>query len=470
LLSGWLLLPLLGSWLTLWLLALLVGVNLVPVGVRVRAGYLPPGADWFDRLVRPAGYTLFGLAASVLASSHIVAAVQAERRGQRLYEAALTMTASDTLVLKTAGQEDGTTLRYWSVSETEVEEGGFVFSTESLASGVSGYGGPIVMAVYVSREGTLRDLRITQSRETPAYVESADDWLRQLLGRNVFRSAGLEGVDGVSGATMTSQAIVRSLQRAGPKFASAALGIKAETAASAPRHQLDRQFVCVSILLVVAILLRYLPNIWVRRGMLLVALVLTGFVWNLQFCSQQVMNVLSFNLPGNWLSGSFLLLLVVPIVVVLVGNVYCGHVCPFGALQELVGDLRPRRLDFDPSKNVWRYGRGVKYVLLTLLIVLFGLTRDFGVLSADPLLTIFSPLRDYWALSLAAVLVIVAFFFRRFWCRNLCPAGAFLALLGGVRILRRLLPRTSPAKCDLGIRVAGELDCLFCDRCRHAED
>ena len=470
LLSGWLLLPLLGTGLTLCVLAVLVGVNLVPVVVRARPGCLPPGADWFDRLVRPTGYTLLGVAASVLAASHIVAVVRAEREGQRVYEAARIMTGSDNLVSETAAQEDGNTLRFWSVPDSADTDGGFVFSTESLAGSVSGYGGPVVMAVYVSRDGTLGDLRIVQSRETPAYLESLRDWLKELPGHDLFQPAGLEGVDAVTGATITSDAILRSLQQAGPQFASAALGIEVEAAAPAVRHQLDRQFVCLLVLLGMAVVLRYFPQIWIRRGMLLLTLVLTGFVWNLQYCSQQVMGMLSLNLPGNWLSSSFLLVVVVPITVMLVGNVYCGYVCPFGALQELVGDLRPRKLDTDPRKSVWRYGRAVKYVLLALVVVLFGLTRDYGVLSADPLLTVFSPLGDHRALWLASGLVACSFFFRRFWCRNLCPAGAFLALLGGARILRRLTPRTGPARCDLGVRVAGELDCLFCERCKHAQD
>ena len=55
----------------------------------------------------------------------------------------------------------------------------------------------------------------------------------------------------------------------------------------------------------------------------------------------------------------------------------------------MIGDLRPRTLDTAPKKSVWRYGRSVKYVLLALVVVLFGLTRDYGVASTDPLLTVF---------------------------------------------------------------------------------
>jgi len=180
--------------------------------------------------------------------------------------------------------------------------------------------------------------------------------------------------------------------------------------------------------------------------------------------------VLSFQIPGNWLSGSFFLILLVPLVVVLVGNIYCGYVCPFGALQELVGDLRPRRIDSDPTKKVWRYGRAVKYILLALLVILFALTRSYDILISDPLLTVFSELRDRWVSWMALGIVVLSFVFRRFWCRNLCPAGAFLALLGRVRLLGRLLPRTRPGQCDMGVRTPGELDCLFCDRCKHAKD
>jgi Na+-translocating ferredoxin:NAD+ oxidoreductase RnfG subunit len=469
LLAGWLLLPVLGTWLTLCVLAMLVGVNFLPLLVPARVGYLPPGADRFDRLVRPAGYILLGIAASVLAASHIVAAIAAQQAGERVIEVARAMTGSDNLTTKHATLKDGTAFSYWELPDSEEKEGGFVFATNSLAQGVSGYGGPVEMAVFVSRNGTLRDARIVRSHETPAYVESIADWLHALPGRNVFDPADIAGVDAVSGATMTSAAILQTLQQAGPRFASGALGMEVRAAAPEHRHRPDLPVVGLAVLLGLAVGLRRVPNAWVRRAMLLAALVTTGFLWNLQYSSQQVMAVLSFNLPGNWLSGSFLLVLLVPVVVLLVGNVYCGYVCPFGALQELVGDLRPRRLDTDPPKKIWRYGRAVKYLLLALLVVLFALTRDYRVLSADPLLTVFSSHRDLSILCVAVGLVALSFVFRRFWCRNLCPAGAFLSLLCGAKLLGRLMPRAGPARCDLGVRAAKELDCLCCDRCRHAK-
>jgi polyferredoxin len=109
----------------------------------------------------------------------------------------------------------------------------------------------------------------------------------------------------------------------------------------------------------------------------------------------------------------------------------------------------------------------VKYVLLTLLVTLFAVTRDPLVLSADPLITVFGSARDPITIVMVLAILGLCVLFRRFWCRNLCPAGAFLSLLNGIHALRRLMPKVRPAECDLGVRAGSELDCLRCDRCRH---
>ena len=216
-----------------------------------------------------------------------------------------------------------------------------------------------------------------------------------------------------------------------------------------------------------AVVLRWHPGVWTRRAALLATLVLAGFALNLQYSTQQVMALLSGGVRLRTLTGPQFLALGVPVCVLLFGNVYCGTVCPFGALQELLGELRPKRFATDPAPTTWRYGRALKYVLLLLLVILFAVTRDYAVLGADPLITVFSALRGPATVVLAAAVCLLAIVFRRFWCRNLCPAGAFLALLNGVRVFRRVLPPTRPGQCDLGVRAASELDCIQCDRCRH---
>jgi len=218
----------------------------------------------------------------------------------------------------------------------------------------------------------------------------------------------------------------------------------------------------------VALAVRYKPKRLLRRAILAGSLFLFAILFNLQYASQHVMSLLSGNLSLEMVASSgFFLMVVMPTAVVFFGNFYCGYLCPFGALQELIGDLRPGRLQSDPRKRFWRYGRFAKYLLLFLFLLLFVMTDDFSVLYADPLITVFSAARDQLTTFFALSLIILAFFFRRFWCRNLCPAGAFLALLGGIRLFRRFLPETRPERCDLGVIHRSDLDCLQCDRCRH---
>jgi hypothetical protein len=463
-LAGLLLLPLLGTTVTLLLLALLVAANLalalLPEALAVRSG----AADRFVARMRAAGYATFGVAAWLLLASHLLAAAEAGQMGRRLEAAARELSGTTDPVERSAGA-----VTYFEVPDDDGNVAGWVFSSRVLAQDVHGYHGPITLALHVEKEGALRAFRILHSRETPAYLARLEAWLGGLAGRNVFAPDPFRDVDTVSGATLSSQAIVQTLARSGRAFATEVLG---QEVAGAPPPATpagpNRDFVVLALLTVGAILLRYRPRVWFRRAFLAVTLVVTGFLLNLQFSTQHVFGLLSLDPPVVRLTAGFFMIFLVPAVVLLFGNVYCGWVCPFGALQELLGDLRRRRPDTDPHPRVWRYGRVVKYGFLALLALLFAWTRDYGVLGADPLITFFDNSGGVFLLGIAAVALSLVF--RRFWCRNLCPAGAFLALLNGATLLRRFLPRAQVGRCDLGVRSAEELDCLRCDRCRHEED
>jgi spermidine synthase len=463
--TGLILLPLFGVTATLAFLAVMAASNLMHGAVR---GAAAPAGDWFDRLTRPAGYAMAGIGIWFLIASNVVAMAQRGRIEGRILAAAKNLTGGAELKSRQAALKDGGAFFYYEVLSAAGETEGYVWNTAALAKDVRGYGGPITLAVYVDREGVLRDFRIVESHETPVYLDRLALWPRQLPGRNLFAASPFSGVDAVSGATMTSEALLKTLELSGRQFAAGALGQQLHGMSTASERGVpDRDFLCLSILMAAAVVLRYHPQVWIRRAMLLTALIATGFLWNLQYSSQQVMALLSGHFLGLGLSGALFLAAGTPLIVVLFGNVYCGYVCPFGALQELLGDLRPRFQVPEPKKIVWRYCRAAKYGLLLLVIVLFSVTRDYVVLGADPLITVFSAVRSQTTLWSAALLLLLTLRFRRFWCRNLCPAGAFLALLGGARLLRRWTPRTQPARCDLGVRTVDDLDCIHCDRCRH---
>jgi hypothetical protein len=318
--------------------------------------------------------------------------------------------------------------------------------------------------------GTLRGFQVLRCRETPAYLAMTRSWQEGLRGRDLFGPDPFEDVDAVTGATLTSMAILRTLERGGRRFATEVLGreVEGREEESESPYLPDRNFLILASLAVLGILSRYLPRPWPRRALLLVVILLAGLWLNLQYSTQQVFALLSLRLPAPAPSAAFFTVILVPLLVILFGNVYCGSLCPFGALQELLGDLRGKRIRTDPDPGIWRWGRSVKYILLVLMATTFALGRDPSVHSGDPLITFFSGVREGWVFALGAAALGLSLVFRRFWCRNLCPAGAFLSLLGSLKILRRIVPGVHPSLCDMGVRTGRDLDCLGCDRCRHA--
>ena len=234
-----------------------------------------------------------------------------------------------------------------------------------------------------------------------------------------------------------------------------------------------RDFILLSLFVGIAILMRFFPGTWRRRVLLFASLVSCGFLLNLQYSLHSVLSLVGLQLKGVGITGTSALLLALPVAALFFGNVYCGYVCPFGALQELLSELCPERARIVPRKRIWRYTRCVKYVLLFLTVVGFALTGDMASLAGDPLVTVFSGSAGRLVWILVAAVLLLSIYFRRFWCRNLCPAGAFLSIfsgLGWTKWTKSLHPVRHPVSCDLGVRAATDLDCIYCDRCNFARN
>ncbi len=117
------------------------------------------------------------------------------------------------------------------------------------------------------------------------------------------------------------------------------------------------------------------------------------------------------------------------------------------------------------SLTVDRGARYLKFVILAGLLALFLVTDDTVWSSFSPLQHFFGWQMDSWVLLLSATVLIASVFYFRFWCRYLCPAGAFLALFNKLSLLRRWAPRPVPARCDLGVSHPQDVDCIRCHRC-----
>jgi len=229
----------------------------------------------------------------------------------------------------------------------------------------------------------------------------------------------------------------------------------------------------------------------VRTGFLLYTLVFIGWYGLAQL---SVINVLTFTLAAmhgfQWESFlidpmMFILWSFVAVTLLLWGRgVYCGWLCPFGALQELTYQLLqklplPR---FEISAMVHERLWALKYIIL---LVLFGLslqslTQAERLAEVEPFKTAITLrfTREWGFVLYAAALVLLSALNRKFYCKYLCALGAALTIPGKFRIfdwLRRHRECGRPcqvcaAECEVqAIRKNGEInpnECHYCLDCQ----
>nr|WP_246480887.1 4Fe-4S binding protein [Motiliproteus sediminis] len=120
-------------------------------------------------------------------------------------------------------------------------------------------------------------------------------------------------------------------------------------------------------------------------------------------------------------------------------GLFCGWLCPFGALQEMVGwlALKLRIRQWRISERWHRRLIRLKYPLLAGLVgsAFYSLTLAERLAEVEPFKTSITLVFERsWPFVLYALLLLAAgLFVHKFYCRYLCPLGAGLAVIGRLR-------------------------------------
>jgi polyferredoxin len=182
---------------------------------------------------------------------------------------------------------------------------------------------------------------------------------------------------------------------------------------------------------------------------------------------QNFVTSLRYTPPGSFPHTGSMVLGYLGFIGTLVGRLPCGWLCPFGFIQDLLYKIPT------PKISLWRplrYGKYLILVITVLIMPLFVLDHSgLGhpwfcklicpagtLLGALPLIVLQPDLWQtlgfyFWnKMTILALIIILAIFISRFFCRTLCPLGAFYALFS----------RTTLIKLDY---LAG--NCLHCQAC-----
>jgi spermidine synthase len=490
------LVPVLGAPVTLFVFVALILVNIPPAALKILKTEKIWSLDTTVFRLRRLGYILFGVGVSIVLCSNLLAHAGARLRPALPQFAAQALAGEFRIEQETAVLSDSAQkINYFTVWDANDTLTGYVFSSENLAPEVRGFGGKMNLAIYADTGGKLINFHVIRSNETPSYLELLSQWRDSLNGRQLFQAEPFVDVHAVTGATVSSEAILSVLQRSGHRFATEILDRAIESQVKKSPHQIKYppdthgiRLVTACVLdwivthrygtylisaFVLTLIVIYRGGFWSRLAVLLFNLVLGGIILNAQYSSEQIVSLLSGHTPALGLTGVFLLVIGVPLLVIIFGNIYCGYICPFGAVQELLGYVVPSRLVQPISSVSMQKARFIKYAVLFIMIAVFFLARNRTTLAADPLISIFNYRSAIFNWSITGGFLIVpaalvgSIFYGRFWCRYLCPVGAFLSLFNNAVILRRYLPRKKFGRCQFGLTAKDRMDCIYCDKCRY---
>jgi NosR/NirI family nitrous oxide reductase transcriptional regulator len=231
--------------------------------------------------------------------------------------------------------------------------------------------------------------------------------------------------------------------------------------------------------------------VWVRRGYLLFILIWLGWYANAQL---SVVNVLTF--ANSLLTGfSWEYFLSAPLIFLLWASIaagllfwgrgpFCGWLCPFGALQELLNNIAQAvkipqyRLPWGLHERLWP----IKYIIFLGLFGMSLYSTAFAeqLAEVEPFKTtiVLKFAREWPYVIYALTMLSAGLFVERFFCRYMCPLGAALAIPGRIRMfewLRRWPECGTPCQrcakeCPVqAIHPEGHInvnECIYCMHCQ----
>ncbi len=229
----------------------------------------------------------------------------------------------------------------------------------------------------------------------------------------------------------------------------------------------------------------------------------------------------NFNVVFPWLAiASFL------IVGILVGKSFCGWVCPFGFVQDLIGFIKRKKMQISPRTHESMIY--IKYAVLGITLFvsvtfsvskLIGSNRGYesalGIFAKAPFTalspaeTLFAtlpkmildfrntvlevpfldvlsgianvPLLFWFQLAIMISVLVFSAYVPRGWCKYFCPIGATMAIMNKFSFLglRRDLVKCSKGECRLCVEACpmnvrildlpwekfSDMECIYCMKC-----
>jgi NosR/NirI family nitrous oxide reductase transcriptional regulator len=273
-------------------------------------------------------------------------------------------------------------------------------------------------------------VRLRESQDTKEHVQDVRDdryFMKTWNGKPwdlVARTTPEKfGIEGVSGASMTSMAMAEGIMQ---RLAAS----EAALARPASPWRFTWKEIGVILVTVAALALAFTGTHgkrWARRGFQLLVIAYIGFISGDLLAQSLIFGWTQNGVPWRSAPGLALLLAAALVVPWTTGKpLYCQHLCPHGAAQELLHGLAPKRWRLHLPRGVEAGLRWFPPLLLGLILVVVLLALPLDLAHLEPFDAYVWQAAGATTITLAVAGLIASLFVPMAYCHYGCPTGAFL--------------------------------------------
>ncbi len=312
---------------------------------------------------------------------------------------------------------------------------GAILRSSPAADEVIGYQGPTETRLAIALDGSIVGIAITESYDNEPYVGyvRGDAWFAKILKKHSIEQWSKidiekEKIEGVSGATMTSIAIANGISAAAKRYESQMRSARANQADRVAGVWRGIGTIAIIAIGLVLGLTSLRGKSHIRMAFQILVIVYLGLI-NGDLLSMAMLNGWAQSgIP--WQNAMGLVALTAAAVILPIAartNVYCSHLCPHGAVQQLL----PRRWKSKAPLPPWLLHSlpWIRPLLMAWVVLVSLLHWPFSLVDIEPF-DAYSWRAAAWPTVLVAVIGIIASLkVPMAYCRYGCATGALLQYL-----------------------------------------
>ncbi len=333
-------------------------------------------------------------------------------------------------VTEDAGERAG-----WFVKDDAGNPLGYVLRTSPYSDRIIGYRGWTDALVAFDPALHVIGVRVRSSQDTREHVGDVTGdpsflktWNKKSWDEVARTTPEQAGIEGVSGASMTSLAIAEGIMRR----------LRAADSALAQQPQPfqfrlhDAGLVAIIATSLVLAFTGTYGRKWLRRSFQVLVIVYVGILSGDLLAQSLIVGWVQSGAP--WRSAPGLVLLLAASLAVPWATrkpLYCQQLCPHGAAQELLSRIAPRRWRITLHADFARGLRWLPGLLLAFVVIISVLVLPIDLAHLEPFDAYVLQSAGAATIAIAIAGLIASLFVPMAYCHYGCPTGALLEFIRG---------------------------------------